>query len=138
MHSGDARPARGSGSDNPGDAPVEAARILVVDDDPALARMMRIALRANGFAVRLAANGEQALERIAEETADAILLDLQMPVMDGRAFFRELRARSIETPVIVVSAFGAEDAARELGAQASIAKPFDPDRLIDVIHDVTS
>jgi CheY-like chemotaxis protein len=64
---------------------------------------------------------------------DVILLDLEMPVMNGREFFGEYRNRGNQTPVVVVSAYGAEAARAELGAEGAVAKPFDPDNVTHLI-----
>jgi DNA-binding response OmpR family regulator len=61
------------------------------------------------------------------------VLDMQMPVMDGRTFFRELRSHGDLTPVIVVSAAGARSAQRELHAEAALAKPFNLNDLVNQV-----
>jgi DNA-binding response OmpR family regulator len=105
--------------------------VLIVDDDPALGRMLSMTLRDGGFDVTTAANGQVGLGKIDDEgVPDAIVLDLEMPVMDGRTFYRAIRARGIGVPVLVLSANGARAASRELGAQGHMDKPFDPDALI--------
>src|SRR5687768_1904149 len=101
-----------------------APRVLLVDDDPALLRMLGLIFRTEGFEVLTGRDGQEALQVIGAQSVDAIVLDLQMPVMDGRQFYRELRARGLETPVVIVSAYGAEEARRELGAPAAVGKPF--------------
>ena len=110
------------------------ATVLVLDDDAALLRMLRATLMANGCSVVTAQHGRDGLERLAESQPDVIVLDLQMPVMDGRAFYREMRARGITTPTVLLSAHGATEAKTELGAEAAVNKPFDPDHLMDVIR----
>ena len=89
-----------------------------------------------GFSVDVAGDGEAALDRVAERPPDVIVLDLQMPGMDGRTFYRELRSRGNETPVIILSAFGALAGRRELHAQAYMEKPFDPDDLVRTVQEV--
>ena len=97
--------------------------------------MIRLTLTSEGFDVVTANNGVLALEQLdSNGRFDAILLDLQMPVMDGRTFYREMRARGVETPVIILSAYGADAAKEELQAEAAVAKPFDPDFLIQLTH----
>lgn len=110
------------------------ASVLVVDDDAAIARLVRLALRASGFDAITAANGAEALRRLDDHDADLIVLDLEMPVMDGREFFRELRARGDQTPVLILSAYGAELARRELKAEAFVSKPFEPDYLVQEVE----
>ncbi len=100
--------------------------VLAVDDDPAILELLRLTLVDEGFTVASAQNGEEALASFDEVQPDVIVLDLEMPVMDGRTFYRELRERGDATPVLLVSAHGARAALRELGAQAAIEKPFDP------------
>ena len=104
--------------------------ILVVDDDAALSRMLLLALRGDGLDVASAPNGQVALDEVEERHPDVIVLDLEMPVMDGRTFYRELRARGTDTPVLILSAFEARRGQRELGANAYLNKPFDPDDLV--------
>jgi CheY-like chemotaxis protein len=108
--------------------------ILVVDDDPNLMRLMGTLLRTSGMEILTASDGLVALEVAMSHGVDAIVLDLRMPNLDGRAFYRELRSRGIETPVLIASAYGASQAQRELGAEASIEKPFDPDVLISELQ----
>lgn len=96
--------------------------------------MLRWTFVASGFRVMTAAHGVEGLEQVAIEEPHVIVLDLQMPVMDGRTFFQQLRARGVEAPVVILSAFGAEAAQLELGAQASLNKPFDPDTLVDLVR----
>ena len=118
------------------DVETKVVEVLIVDDDPALSRMVRLNLLSEGFRVRMAIHGADGLDSVANHEPDVIVLDLQMPVMDGRRFFRELRALGCAAPVIVVSAYGAESARLELGAEASIGKPFDPIALISAIRRV--
>ena len=110
------------------------ARVLVIDDDPAVNRMIGTTLRSHGFRVASAYDGSAGLAEVQSQEPDVIILDLAMPVMDGRTFFRELRARGDTTPVLILSAFGARDAARELRADGYIQKPFQPDELADKVR----
>ncbi len=105
-------------------------RVLIIDDDAALVRLLTLIFRQDGFDVCTAANGMEALAQVYVRTPDVIILDLEMPVMDGRTFFRELRSRGIETPVLILSALDARAAHRELHANAYMEKPFDPDELV--------
>jgi DNA-binding response OmpR family regulator len=110
------------------------SRILVVDDDVNLTRLLRAILRTSGFDVVTSGDSTEGLTVAENDSFDLIILDLRMPVMDGRTFFRELRAKGVTTPVVIASAYGARAAQAELGAQAAIEKPFDPDRLIDTVN----
>ena len=76
-------------------------RILVLDDDLTLLRVIRLSLSLEGFAVSTASDGIEGLEHIDDAPFDLVVLDLQMPRMDGRTFFRELRQRGHEVPVLM-------------------------------------
>jgi DNA-binding response OmpR family regulator len=111
--------------------------ILVVDDEAAIRDVVADILQMSDFSVRTAANGAEALDQIRAETPAAVLLDLMMPVMDGWEFLRRCRAcdTCAGVPVVVMSAaHDAAQAADTLGAQAYLAKPFDMDRVIEVIE----
>ena len=110
--------------------------VLVVDDDAALRRMLTLTLREYGYAVCSAADGEAALREVSLGHPDAIILDLEMPVMGGREFYRRLRGSGDDTPVIVMSAYDARPARRELGANAAIEKPFSPDALVTAVRSI--
>ena len=100
-------------------------RILVVDDDPDILDALRQALE-DGYEVLVAQNGREALDILAREAVDAIVLDLMMPVLDGVAVLQQLRSGGSTTPVIIVSA-GADVArvARTHGIRDYFPKPFD-------------
>lgn len=108
--------------------------VMVIDDDAATARMISLALREDGYAVQSACDGQDALGKLEPGAPDVIVLDLEMPRMDGRSFYRELRARGLETPVVIVSAYDACAGQRELGADTYLAKPFDPDDLLQKVR----
>jgi DNA-binding response OmpR family regulator len=63
----------------------------------------------------------------------AIVLDLSMPGMDGRDFYRRARNAGFRGPIVIISAFGSEDAKQELGADAALAKPFEPEALASTV-----
>jgi CheY-like chemotaxis protein len=110
----------------------QVGRILVVDDDPAIARMLRVILESDGFHVESAENGLEALRLLDGFVPQLVFLDLQMPVMDGRTFYHEFRNRGFQTPVVIVSAFNAAQGQAELRAEGALSKPFEPDELIRV------
>ncbi len=93
---------------------------------------MSIALRMEGFVVDTAADGAEALDKARRSTPDAIVLDLMMPKMDGRAFIDAWRAEPAnrQAPVVVMSAGSAPIGVGESGVQAFLAKPFDLDDLL--------
>lgn len=126
--------------DVPGPAvpsPIDASpRVLIVDDDAPLIRMLRLAMRDCGYRVDAEVNGRDALDHLHRTDADVIVLDLEMPVMDGREFYRALRAAGNRAPVLVLSAFDARRGQRELGADAYLNKPFNPVELTLKIRDL--
>ncbi len=73
----------------------------------------------------------QALTEVPEHKPEVIILDLEMPVMNGRAFYRALRAEGHQVPVLILSAYGAQAARTELGAEAAVDKPFEPEELVE-------
>lgn len=107
-------------------------RILVVDDEPQLLRAMQINLRAEGYAVSVAANGAEALHLAASSPPDVIVLDLGLPDMDGADVIRGIRGWS-ELPIVVLSARqGSTDKVEALdaGADDYVTKPFGLDELL--------
>ena len=101
-------------------------RVLVVDDEPHLRRTLDILLTSHGYAVAVAEDGEAALAAFAARPADALLLDLMMPRLDGLEVIRRLRPWSA-VPIVVLSARGQEAdkvAALDLGADDYLTKPF--------------
>jgi DNA-binding response OmpR family regulator len=107
-------------------------KIVVVDDDRAIQHLLDSALTSEGFSVRCADHGLAALELFESAEPDLVILDLEMPVLDGRALLREMARRGISIPVLILSAAGARAASREFGVPW-LAKPFDIDRLFDEV-----
>ncbi len=106
-----------------------AGRILIVDDDAGVRTVLRRILSGAGYQVSEAGDAFQALDRLDAQPADAILLDLKMPGMDGIALLDNLRQRRLRTPVVVLTGHGDQFTARECleaGAVAFLTKP--PDR----------
>ena len=114
------------------------ARILVVDDDPDILDAICDILAAEGYAVARARHGVEALEQVARQRPDLILLDLMMPVMDGPTFARELRnALGVHgIPIIVISADGNPGRAAGVQARRYLAKPFDIEVLLDQVAQI--
>jgi two-component system KDP operon response regulator KdpE len=109
----------------------EVARILVVDDEAQLTRVLRTGLRSRGYDVRTAPDGMTALETFNEWQPDLVITDLAMPRMDGLELCRQLREVS-QVPIIVLSAKGEEKTkidALDLGADDFVTKPFGIDEL---------
>jgi two-component system KDP operon response regulator KdpE len=103
-----------------------APRVLVVDDEPAIRRLLRTSLLAQGYRVEDAATGAAALDQVAAGGIDAVLLDLGLPDIDGQDMIRRLRAVSA-VPILVLTAREDERskvAALDLGADDYVIKPF--------------
>jgi two-component system NtrC family response regulator len=106
---------------------MQAKKILIVEDDDSLRRILEYNMAEEGHIVLSATNGKEGLEIFKEEGADLVITDLQMPVMGGVDLIREIRSLSPQAIVIVITAFGAVDTAVEsmkLGAFEYITKPF--------------
>jgi two-component system, OmpR family, KDP operon response regulator KdpE len=107
-------------------------RILVVDDEPQLTRVLRTGLKSRGYDVRAAADGLSGFETFSDWHPDLVITDLAMPHVDGLELCRRLRAVS-EVPIIVLSAKGEEKTkveALDLGADDFVTKPFGIDELL--------
>ena len=101
--------------------------VLVVEDDPRISELLELYLQKDGYAVHTAADGVQGLEKFRSLKPDIILLDLMMPVMDGRTLCRIIRAES-DTPIIMLTAKGDLDdkvMGLKAGADDYITKPFE-------------
>ena len=114
--------------------------ILVVEDDDAIRTLVAEVLEDDGYRVREATNGAEALERLREERPDLIVLDLMMPVMDGWTFVNECRRLRWcgEVPIVVTSASHdlprTAEQLRSLGVRNCLAKPFELDGLLELVE----
>jgi CheY-like chemotaxis protein len=117
-------------------------RILLVDDQRDIRSIVGLALgKIGGFKVRVCESGEEALANAAEFAPDLLLLDLSMPVMDGVATLKALRARGLAAPAVFFTArLNAKDAEgyRDLGVLGVIPKPFDPLKLGSQLREMWS
>jgi len=108
-------------------------RVLVVDDEPGLRQSLGLLLADAGYDVTAEGNGTKALERALAESFDLVLCDVRMPEMDGIAFLRAYKGRGGNALVVMMSAYGGEEAAlaaMKEGAYDYIPKPFRPDEVI--------
>ena len=113
--------------------------VLIVDDDPQIRTLCRIALEGPRFLVREAGSGKEALAAIEGNGCDLVLLDLCMPDMDGFEFLRTIRGNLPELKVICMSGFmngTMLPVAGLCGAAATLGKPFSPDSLVSMVCEV--
>jgi two-component system, OmpR family, alkaline phosphatase synthesis response regulator PhoP len=107
--------------------------VLVVEDEYASAEMLKYILEMHGFEVRLASNGQEALESLARETPALILSDVMMPLVDGRELCRRVRANPSFRGIPVVLMSAAHQVVKPDCAAAFLSKPLDFDLLIETI-----
>jgi two-component system response regulator MprA len=103
------------------------ARVLVVDDEPAVRRALERALKLESYDVALAADGEEALDLLASTPADAVILDVLMPRVDGLEVARRMRQAGDRTPILMLTARDAIDdrvSGLDVGADDYLVKPF--------------
>jgi two-component system chemotaxis response regulator CheY len=113
-------------------------RILIVDDSSSMRTVAGIALRGAGYEVLEAGNGQEGLAKLDGERVHLIISDVNMPVMDGIEFLKEVKrlANYRFTPVIMLTTEAGEDkkaAGRAAGAKAWIVKPFQPSVMLDAV-----
>lgn len=109
------------------------AKILIVDDEPRIRDLIREHLQFAGFTCAEAGDGAAALAALAQGGIDLVILDIMMPFMDGMTCLREMRARKLNTPVIMLTARSEEYdklAGLEGGADDYVVKPFSPRELV--------
>ncbi|MDX1619817.1 MAG: response regulator [Nitriliruptorales bacterium] len=116
-------------------------KILAVDDDPVIQRLLEVNLEMEGYEVQLAGDGEEALQKAREFRPDVILLDVMMPKKDGWAVCHELRQDEEfkSVPIVFLSARAQDsdvERGTEIGADAYITKPFDPIDLLDLVAEL--
>jgi DNA-binding response OmpR family regulator len=114
------------------------ALILVVEDEPSIAEVVSLYLRRAGYQVLVAQNGQAALEAMAHQIPDLLILDLMLPQVDGFELTRWLRDKS-DTPIIMLTARREEAdriAGLEMGADDYVVKPFSPQELVSRVRAV--
>jgi DNA-binding NtrC family response regulator len=116
----------------------DAARVLIVDDEPSVRLVFRTTLESSGYEVAEASDGKLALELMHEREFDVVLLDLRMPQFGGMETLERLREEGSQVPVVVVTAHGSIPdvvGALKLGAVDFVAKPLSPDTLRTVVRE---
>jgi len=111
-------------------------RVLLVEDDASLRSVMSYHLRKAGYEVAEAPDGARALDAVAEQAFDLVLTDIRMPQMDGLDLLRQLRARDLDVPVVMLTAFGTiHDAVEAMrsGACDYLTKPVEKDQLLHAV-----
>ena len=122
---------------------MSSPRILVADDEPALLRLLEFVLGRRGYVIQGVTNGNAALEVLKTESPDLVILDVMMPGLDGYevlTFIRET-PRLEGLPVVMLTARAQLDDIQRgltLGADAYLAKPFDPEELFSVVESLVS
>ena len=114
-------------------------KILVVDDEDRLLRILRLGLKQKGYEVRTVSDGEAAFEEILSQSYDLVIMDVRMPRLNGMELIYELERLNVEIPIIVMTAYAnVETAVKSLkhGAFDYIQKPFTVDELDKVINGV--
>lgn len=125
----------------PGNRENKPFRIGIVDDDPVMLRVLRVALKTSGFEVVEAMSGTEGLNMTRREVPDALLLDIMMPDIDGFEVCEKLKKNpeTSDIPVLFVSAKTASEDINKglsLGAKDYFTKPFDMEKLINKVKDV--
>lgn len=114
-------------------------KILIVEDSVTLARMISAVLTHANYEVGIAENGEEAIESIRSDKFDLIMLDLMMPVMDGKEFLQLLRSEyQVSTPVLVYTGSHSDQLEQELldiGASQVAFKPLGAQKLLSLVND---
>jgi two-component system KDP operon response regulator KdpE len=108
-------------------------RVLVIDDEPPIRKLLRVGLSAHGYQIMEASSGKMALELLGEQPPDLIILDLGLPDMQGHELLRTMRVRSDKVPIVVLSSRDDEAGkvqALDSGADDYVTKPFGMDELL--------
>jgi two-component system response regulator MprA len=121
--------------------PPTKKRLLLVDDDQYVRRILAVGLRLEGYEIDQAANGLEGLEKLRAHRADAVIVDLMMPVMDGRAFLQKVREElGAELPILVLTSVDREDATRDLlasGASGILHKPAKVPEILEELRKIS-
>lgn len=113
-------------------------KVLLVDDDPQLRQLLGDRLRTSGYHVIFAANGQEGIAKVQQEEPEVVLLDLEMPEMNGMAVLAEIRRCNTDLPVIMRTAYGTTAKAQEAlqyGANAFLAKSSTLSQLLLVLQE---
>ena len=118
------------------DAMKQAKRILMIDDDKHMHRILQLYLRSRNVEVVGVSSGRMALHKLDEESFDLVLTDIQMPGMDGRELIQRIRQKYPDLPILIISAYEEEKFQNEINSLKNIqmvAKPFDQNTILEKI-----
>lgn len=116
------------------------AKILLVDDDAAICKMLRITLTRAGHEVEEVSDGSKAWDKFVERPADVVIMDLIMPEKEGLETIRQFRRNGAKTKILAISGGGRMDArdllviAKQFGADKALAKPFSQEELLSTLN----
>lgn len=113
-------------------------KLLIIDDDRTILDALEMVLKAEGYDVVSAPSGEAGLKVFSDMSNDLVLLDWQLPGIQGREVLQKIREQSPHLPVIMMTAYGTSEMRQEverLGAVAVISKPFGPEDILSLIAD---
>lgn len=114
--------------------------ILIIDDSPTLRKLLRFYLKKKGYTVQEAHNGRVGLEAIEKEVFDFIILDMDMPVMNGAQVLEKLKQwENFQIPILILSADKGRESietGKELGASYYMTKPFKPPEVVSRIEEI--
>jgi two-component system alkaline phosphatase synthesis response regulator PhoP len=116
-----------------------AKKIMVIDDEPYIARVIKFKLEQEGYTVYSANDGVSGLEKIKQEKPDLVLLDVMMPGLSGYEVCQKIKSDNslAQTPVVILTAKGQErdrEQGLSVGASDYITKPFSPNRLLELVR----
>ena len=118
------------------DAMKQAKRILMIDDDKHMHRILQLYLRSRNVEVVGVSSGRMALHKLDEESFDLVLTDIQMPGMDGRELIQRIRQKYPDLPILIISAYEEEKFQNEINSLKNVqmvAKPFDQNTILEKI-----
>jgi DNA-binding response OmpR family regulator len=119
-----------------------AKKVLIVDDEPSVAKAVKIILDADGFETRAVFGGEDCLKTLEKEKFDLVLLDIMMPKMTGWQVFEEIKKKHPEQKVAFLTVIKYSDAVKEKlekgGLSGCITKPFENEELVSRVKSITS
>ena len=119
----------------------DTPKILLIEDDVAIAGSLRRVLVRNGYDIEITTRGDEGLERAQRERFDVVLTDFKLPGLDGLELVKRLHAVRPLLPVIVMTAHGTTETtieATKLGAYDYVLKPFEVEELLDLINKATT